>query len=158
MGRVREERRTWPCAALDGYRVPLRVEGIGEPATGGRCAPVTFSVAKAATLSAAVAALGTTLTDLHGIGDVVAAKILAGAGEVSRFRSEAAFASYCGVAPIEMSSGDVRRHRLSRAGDRQMNYTLHVMAMAQTKRATPGQDYYQRNVPAVRHIRKPCVA
>ena len=95
-------------------------------------------------LSAAVAASGTTLTDLHGIGDVVAAKILAGAGAVSRFRSEAAFASYCGVAPIEVSSGDVQRHRLSRAGDRQLNYALHVMAMAQIKRATPGRDYYQR--------------
>lgn len=97
-----------------------------------------------ATLSAAVAASGTTLTDLHGIADVVAAKILARAGAVSRFRSESAFASYCGVAPIEVSSGDVQRHRLSRAGDRQLNYALHVMAMAQIKRPTPGRDYYQR--------------
>jgi transposase len=95
-------------------------------------------------LSAAVAASSTTLTNLHGIGDVVAAKILAGAGAVTRFRSEAAFASYCGVAPIEVSSGDIQRHRLSRAGDRHMNYPLHVMATAQIKRATPGQDYYQR--------------
>jgi transposase len=97
-----------------------------------------------ATLSAAVAASGTTLTDLHGIGDVTAAKILARSGAVNRFRSESAFASYCGVAPIEVSSGDVQRHRLSRAGDRQLNYALHVMAMAQIKQATPGRDYYQR--------------
>jgi transposase len=97
-----------------------------------------------AALSAAVAASGTTLTGLHGIGDVIAAKILARSGAVSRFRSESAFASYCGVAPIEVSSGDVQRHRLSRAGDRQLNYALHVMAMAQIKRPTPGRDYYQR--------------
>jgi transposase len=97
-----------------------------------------------AALSAAVATSGTTLTDLHGIGDVTAAKILARSGTVTRFRSESAFASYCGVAPIEVSSGDVRRHRLSRAGDRQLNYALHVMAMAQIKRTTPGRDYYQR--------------
>jgi transposase len=97
-----------------------------------------------AALSAAVAASGTTLTGLHGVGDVIAAKILARSGAVSRFRSESAFASYCGVAPIEVSSGDVQRHRLSRAGDRQLNYALHVMAMAQIKRATPGRDYYQR--------------
>ena len=75
---------------------------------------------------------------------MIAAKILARSGAVSRFRSESAFASYCGVAPIEVSSGDVERHRLSRAGDRQLNYALHVMAMAQIKRATPGRDYYQR--------------
>jgi len=97
-----------------------------------------------AALSTAVAASGTTLTGLHGIADVTAAKILARSGAVSRFRSEAAFASYCGVAPIEVSSGDVQRHRLSRAGDRQLNYALHVMVMAQIKRATPGRDYYQR--------------
>ena len=90
-----------------------------------------------AALSAAVAASGTTLTELHGIGDVIAAKILARSGAVSRFRSESAFASYCGVAPIEVSSGDVQRHRLSRAGDRQLNYALHVMAMAQIKRRDP---------------------
>ena len=97
-----------------------------------------------AALSAAVAASGTTLTGLHGIGDVLAAKILARSGTVSRFRSESAFASYCGVAPIEVSSGDVQRHRLSRAGDRQLNYALHVMAMAQIKRPTSGREYYQR--------------
>jgi hypothetical protein len=42
-----------------------------------------------------------------------------------------------------VSSG-VQRHRLSRAGDRRLNYALHVMAMAQIKQATPGRDYYQR--------------
>ncbi|WP_370518182.1 transposase [Micromonospora sp. AMSO31t] len=46
------------------------------------------------TLSAAVAASSTTLTDLHGIGDVLAAKILARSGAVSRFRSASAFASF----------------------------------------------------------------
>jgi transposase len=91
-----------------------------------------------------VAGCGTTLTELHGVGDVIAARILARSGAVSRFRPEPAFASYCGVAPIEVSSGDVQRHRLSRAGYRQLNYALHVMAMAQIKRATPGRDYYQR--------------
>ena len=49
-----------------------------------------------------------------------------------------------GVAPIEVSSGDVQRLRLSRAGDRQLNYALHVMAITPTQRATPGREYYQR--------------
>jgi len=76
-----------------------------------------------------VAATGTTLTRLLGVGDVLAANILARTGPISRFPSAAAFASFCGVAPIEVSSGEVVRHRLSRAGDRQLNYALHVMAM-----------------------------
>jgi transposase len=96
------------------------------------------------TLSAAVTASRTTLTELLGIGDVVAAKILARTGPISRFPTSAAFASYCGVAPIEVSSGDVVRHRLSRAGDRQLNYALHVMALSQIRYESPGRAYYQR--------------
>src|SRR6478609_1223615 len=34
-------------------------------------------------------------------------------------------------APVEVPSGDVVRHRLSLAGDRQLNRALHVMAMTQ---------------------------
>ena len=75
---------------------------------------------------------------------MTAAKILARTGPISRFRSPAAFASYCGVAPIEVSSGDVQRHRLSRSGDRQLNYALHVMAITQIRYESPGKTYYQR--------------
>lgn len=48
------------------------------------------------------------------------------------------------MAPLEASSGDVRRHRLSRAGDRQLNCVLHIMAITQIRRQTAGQEYYQR--------------
>ncbi|MEU8802294.1 transposase [Spirillospora sp. NPDC048819] len=58
-------------------------------------------------MSVAVTDSGTTLTELHGIGDLSAAKILARTAGVDRFRSAAAFASYCGVAPLDASSGDV---------------------------------------------------
>ena len=95
-------------------------------------------------LSDGVRVSGTTLTALLGIGDVVAAKILARTGSITRFASPAAFASFCGVAPIEVSSGEVVRHRLSRAGDRQLNYALHVMALAQIRYDGPGRSYYQR--------------
>ena len=50
---------------------------------------------------------------------------------------------YAGVAPIEVSSGDVVRHRLSRAGDRQLNYALHVIAITQIRRDTAGKTNYQ---------------
>lgn len=96
------------------------------------------------TLSDAVAVSGTALTELLGIGAVMAAKVLARAGPIARFPSAASFASYCGVTPIEVSSGDVVRHRLSRAGDRQLAYTLHVMAFAQIRYDGLGRTYYQR--------------
>jgi len=95
-------------------------------------------------ISAAVAASATTLTQLRGIGELTAGKILARVGDISRFRSAAAFASYNGTAPIEVSSGDVTRHRLSRAGDRQLNCALHTMAISQLQRPSPGREYYLR--------------
>jgi transposase len=69
---------------------------------------------------------------------------LARVGDIRRFRSAAAFASYTGTAPIEASSGDVVRHRLSRAGDRQLNCCLHTMAITQIRHDGPGRAYYQR--------------
>lgn len=95
-------------------------------------------------ITAAVESSGSTLTELSGIGTLNAAKILARVGTIQRFRSADAFASYTGTAPIAASSGDVTRHRLSRAGDRQLNCCLHTMAISQISRDTPGRTYYRR--------------
>jgi transposase len=97
-----------------------------------------------ADIQAAVTASGTTLTELCGIGALTAGKILGRVGTIDRFHSAAAFASYNGTAPIDVSSGDVIRHRLSRAGDRQLNLCLHVMALTQIRQDTPGRTYYLR--------------
>jgi len=67
-------------------------------------------------IAEAVAATGTTLTDIVGVGPVTAAAILGEVGNVARFPDNDHFASYTGTAPIEVSSGEVVRHRLSRAG------------------------------------------
>ena len=82
--------------------------------------------------AAAVAASGTTLTQLAGISDVLAAKILGHIGDIGRFPSADRLASYAGTAPIEASSGDVVRHRLSRHGNRQLNNAIHLAAHTQT--------------------------
>ncbi len=63
----------------------------------------------------------TTLTKIFGVGPILAAKIVGIVGNVARFPSKAHFASYAGVAPIEASSGEVVRHRLSLAGNRRLN-------------------------------------
>ena len=95
-------------------------------------------------IAEAVAASRTTLVDLFGIGPILAAKILGRVGDVRRFASAARFASYCGVAPIEASSGDVVRHRLSRAGDRQLNFALYMMALCQARQHPEGRAYVLR--------------
>jgi transposase len=95
-------------------------------------------------IAAAVADSGCTLVELRGVGALLAGKILARVGDVRRFRSTAAFAAFNGTAPIEASSGQVMRHRLSRAGDRQLNSCLHIMAISQLRRECLGRRYYLR--------------
>jgi transposase len=68
-----------------------------------------------------VAATGSTLMELPGVGPVVAAHTLADTGDVARFTDRNRFASWTGTAPIEASSGEIVHHRLSRAGNRRMN-------------------------------------
>src|SRR3954463_510644 len=66
----------------------------------------------------AVASTGTTLTEIVGVGPITAALILGEVGNVARFPNNDHFASYTGPAPLDASSGEVVRHRLSRAGNR----------------------------------------
>jgi len=95
-----------------------------------------------------VAATGTTLMDLHGIGPSGAARLLVEVADVTRFPSKAHFASWNGTAPIDASSGDQVRHRLSRAGNRQINRVLHIMATVQLRTDTEGRAYFDRKKAA----------
>ena len=91
-----------------------------------------------------VAATGTSLLDLNGIGPSVAARLLVEVGDITRFPDRGHFASWNGTAPIDASSGDHVRHRLSRAGNRQINRVLHIMATVQLRNPTEGRAYYDR--------------
>ncbi|MCK5928815.1 MAG: IS110 family transposase [Nocardioides sp.] len=91
-----------------------------------------------------LAATGTTLMDLHGIGPSGAARLLVEVGDITRFPNREHFASWNGTAPIDASSGDNVRHRLSRAGNRQINRTLHIMATVQLRNDTEGRAYFDR--------------
>jgi transposase len=95
-------------------------------------------------LSELVAATGTGLLDLNGIGPSGAARLLVEVGDITRFPTKAHFASWNGTAPIDASSGDQVRHRLSRAGNRQINRVLHIMARVQIRNPSQGRDYYER--------------
>ena len=93
-----------------------------------------------------IAISGTSLTDILGVSDVLATKILGHVGDVTRFSNDDRFANYSGTAPIEASSGDIVRHRLSRAGNRQLNHALHLAARVQVMREGPGKTYYARKL------------
>ena len=55
----------------------------------------------------AVAAHGTTLTSIYGVGDVGAATIISIVGDVTRYPTAGHFAAFCGTAPLQASSGDI---------------------------------------------------
>jgi len=92
---------------------------------------------------------GTALLALHGIGPSGAARLLVEVGEITRFPDKGHFASWTGTAPIDASSGDNVRQRLSRGGNRHINQVLHIMATVQLRtRTTEGRAYYDRKVAA----------
>jgi len=96
-------------------------------------------------LTALVAATGTTLMDLNGIGPSGAARLLVEVGDITRFPDKNHFGSWTGTAPIDASSGDNVRHRLSRGGNRQINRVLHIMATVQLRNPTEGRGYFDRS-------------
>jgi transposase len=95
-------------------------------------------------LKAMVLARHSRLMELHGVGPVVAARILADVGDVARFADRNRFASWTGTAPLDASSGEQNRHRLSRAGNRRMNHMIHIAAVTQLRLDTDGRAYYRR--------------
>jgi transposase len=99
-------------------------------------------------LAEAVEASGTRLTEIVGVGVITAATILGEVGDVRRFASRHHFASYTGTAPIDASSGDVKRHRLSRAGNRRLNSALHIAALAHRRADPRGRAYYAKQLAA----------
>ena len=97
-------------------------------------------------IEAEIETSGTTLTQIFGIGPILAARIIGTVGDVARFPTKAHFASYSGTAPLEASSGEVVRHRLSLAGNRKLNYALHMVATCQARSDARGGVYYRKKI------------
>jgi transposase len=54
--------------------------------------------------------------------------------------------SFCGVCPLEASSGKTIRHRLNRGGNRDANRALHVILVVRMRRHQPTRDYIDRRL------------
>ena len=91
---------------------------------------------------------GSHLTDIYGVGPAGAARVLADVGDVARFADRNRFASWTDTAPLDASSGEQTRHRLSRAGKRRLNHVLHAAATVQIRHDTEGRAYYRRKLAA----------
>jgi transposase len=100
-----------------------------------------------ARITAAVTVSGTTLTEIFGVGPIIAAMLIGFSGDPLRFTTASRYAAYTGTAPIEFSSGGRVTHRLSRRGNRRLNHALHCAAITQIRhRHSPGRGYYERKL------------
>ena len=81
------------------------------------------------------------LRQIHGVAGVSAAKIVGEVASVGRFRSRNTFARHNGTAPTPVWPGNNERHRLSRAGNRQLNTAIHRIALTQARSQPEAQAY-----------------
>jgi len=95
--------------------------------------------------------LAPTLLELPGCGALSAAKIVGEVAGAARFPSQASFARWNGTAPIPVWSGNDRRFRLNRGGNRQVNAALHRIAITQWRGVGPGRAYVQRRLASGDH-------
>jgi transposase len=100
-----------------------------------------------AKITAAVKASGTTLTEVFGLGPVIAATVLGDVADPAGFPTADKFASYNGTAPVEASSGPREIYRLSTRGNRRLNHAIHMAAVTQiAHKHSDGHAYYQRRL------------
>lgn len=93
-----------------------------------------------------VAASGTTLTDIVGVGLIGAATIIGYTTDITRFPTKGHYATYNATAPIEASSDSRTRHRLNPRGNRILNHAIHIAAVTQLRHDTNGRVYYDRKI------------
>ena len=90
----------------------------------------------------AVNTSGTSVTQVFGVGSIVACYLIGYTGDVRRFATAGHYARYNATAPIEASSGPKVRHRLNPNGNRQLNHAIHIAALGQISHDSPGRVYY----------------
>jgi transposase len=131
-----------PCGAVQQARAELAAELVADL----RRVDALLRETKKK-LATAVRASGTSLTEVFGIGPVVAATVIGDVRDVSRFAGRDRFAAYNGTAPIEVSSGNRVIHRLSRRGNRRLNHAIHMTAITQIRyKHSEGRAYYDKKI------------
>ncbi|WP_232791989.1 MULTISPECIES: transposase [Amycolatopsis] len=93
------------------------------------------------------------LVRLPGVGPLSAAQVLISWSHPGRLRSEAAFASLAGAAPIPASSGLTNRYRLNRGGDRQLNRALHTIVLTRSRTDPATRAYIDRRLAEGKTLR-----
>src|SRR5207237_1464511 len=91
----------------------------------------------------------TTVTDIFGVGPVVAGMVIGHVHNITWFADRDHVAAYAGTAPIKFESGGRSIRRLSLRGNRQLNHAIHIAAVTQIRhRHSPGRAFYDRKLAA----------
>jgi transposase len=91
-----------------------------------------------------VAQIARQLLSEPGFGPLTAAKLVGEIAGAGRFATDAKLARAAGAAPIPVSSGKTNRHRLDRGGNRQINATIHRIAVTRIRCHPETQAYIAR--------------
>jgi transposase len=133
---------TEPCGAVAQARAELAAELVADL----RHVDALLRETKKK-LAVAVRACGTSLTEIFGIGPVIAATAIGDVRDVSRFRGRDRFAACNGTAPIEVSSGNRIIYRLSMRGNRRLNHAIHMAAVTQIRyKHSAGRACYDKKI------------
>ncbi len=89
--------------------------------------------AREAEIADLVAQIATHLLCEPGFGPLTAPKLVGEIAGGQRFASDAKLARAAGIAPIPVSSGKTNRQRLDRGGNRQINATIHRIAITRLR-------------------------
>jgi transposase len=108
-----------PLGATDAARLELAYEQLDELRTIDQQRRATKN-----RITRIIAASKTSITDIYGVGPIIAATVLGYVGDIHRFPDRDRFAAYNGTAPIDVSSGSSNVQRLSRRGNRQLNHAI----------------------------------
>lgn len=93
-----------------------------------------------------VDAADTSVTDIFGIGPIIAAFLVGDGPPITQFETADKYASYNGTAPIEVSSAGKGKHRLPRRGNRTLNHAIHMAAVTQISHTSEGRVYFDRKI------------
>ena len=98
------------------------------------------------------------LTALEGISTITACTIYT--ETKGKITTKEKFASYCGVAPVDCSSGKTTRRRNNKSGNRILNSVFYSLSIAQKRYNAKAKAYYEKKIKegkTPRHARK-CLA
>lgn len=85
------------------------------------------------------------LLAVHGVGFETAGQLLVTAGDnPQRMHKESSYAALCASSPVKASSGQTRRHRLNRGGDRNANSALWTIVLTRMSNHPQTRAYVER--------------